>query len=179
MITPDYIIFNCLKLPRVHYFVDNLVGYTNLFRIKKEEKVFFCFPLLTFLLQISANLLKIDFWLDLLQTDSCTCNFLWRSTTRAFYMGEFRNITTSIGKYTKKTRSPFRYLRLLAQKKFFYEVNFFHSLTKLNSSLIQRLLKAKNWYKSVCGYCRKLVKEETFFANKLVLICAINSTKNR
>ena len=103
---------------------------------KKEEKVFFCFPLLTFLLQISANLLKIDFWLDLLQTDSCTCNFLWRSTTRAFYMGEFRNITTSIGTITKKPGCCRPIVRLLVQKFFFYEVNFFYSLIKLNFSLI-------------------------------------------
>ena len=39
--------------------------------------------------------------------------------------------------------------------------------------------KAKNWYKSVCEYCRNLVKEQTFFANKLELICTINSTINR
>ena len=36
----------------------------------------------------------------------------------------------------KKTQVTLEILRLLAQNKFFYEVNFFHFLIKLNSSLI-------------------------------------------
>ena len=36
--------FKCYKLPRVHLFVDNLVGYTNNseFRIFKKKSVFIC-----------------------------------------------------------------------------------------------------------------------------------------
>ena len=62
-------------------------------------------------------------------------NSLLLSKARAFYMGEFRNITTSIGTITKKPGCCRPIVRLLAQKFFFYEVNFFYSLVKVNSSL--------------------------------------------
>ena len=55
---------------------------------------------------------------------------------RALYMGELRKNTTSTGTITKKKQVTLEILRLLAQKKIFYEVNFFHFLIKLNSSLI-------------------------------------------
>ena len=60
MIAPDYIMFQWSELPRVHYFVDNLVGYTNLFRFSKRTKYFFMFSFVDIfiLLQISANLLS-------------------------------------------------------------------------------------------------------------------------
>ena len=52
------------------------------------------------------------------------------SCPRALYMGELRKNMTSTGTITKN-------LRLLVQKKkIFYGVNFFHSLIKLDSSMI-------------------------------------------
>ena len=56
-------------------------------------------------------------------------------TPRAFYMGEFRNITTSIRTITKKPGFSRPIMRLLAQKIFFYEAIFFCLLMKVKFSL--------------------------------------------
>ena len=53
---------------------------------------------------------------------------------RAIYMGELRKNTTSTGTITKKT-GYFGKFETVGTRKIFYEVNFFHSLIKLNSSL--------------------------------------------
>ena len=55
--------------------------------------------------------------------------------SRAVYMGELRKNTTSTGTITKKP-GYFGKIETVGTKKFFYEVNFFHSWIKLNSSLI-------------------------------------------
>ena len=54
---------------------------------------------------------------------------------RALYMGELRKNTTSTRTITKKPGN-FGKFETVGTKKFIYEVNFFHSLIKLNSSLI-------------------------------------------
>ena len=61
---------------------------------------------------------------------------LFKALYRALYMGELRKNTTSTGTITKKTLVTLAGLRLLVQKYFFYELHFFHSLMKFNSSLI-------------------------------------------
>ena len=58
-------------------------------------------------------------------------------------MGELRKNTTSTGTITKKKPGYFGNFETVGPKKKFYEVNFFHFLVKLNSSLIQRLIEAK------------------------------------
>ena len=67
------------------------------------------------------------------------CMSMTTSSTR-----EFRNNTASIGTITKKTGFSRPIMRLLAQKFFFYEVIFLCLLIKVNSSLIYRLIEAKN-----------------------------------
>ena len=61
--------------------------------------------------------------------------FFYHDKTRALNMGELQKNPTSTGTITKKP-SYFGKFETVGTKKNFYEVNFFHSLIKLNSSLI-------------------------------------------
>ena len=75
----------------------------------------------------SKNLGAIKLWETLYIVYTAAQSHLYGRVTKKYDI--YRN-------NNKKNQATLEILRLLAQKKNFYEVNFFHFLIKLNSSLI-------------------------------------------